>query len=79
MRKSIRSKRHALMAEAIGDQRRAAGLTQAEVAKRLDRHQPFMANIESGDRRVDVVELIDIGEIIGLDVSALVERLRSIH
>ena len=76
MRKTIRSKRHALIAEAIGDQRKLAGLTQAEVAKRLDRHQPFIANIESGDRRVDLVELIDIAEIIGLDVIGLIEQLR---
>ena len=76
MRKTIRSKRHALIAEAIGDQRKLVGLTQAEVAQRLDRHQPFIANIESGDRRVDVVELIDIAEIIGLDLIGLIEQLR---
>ncbi len=37
--------------------RREAGLTQAEVAKRLRRSQPFVSKSESGDRRVDVIEL----------------------
>ncbi|KKC32651.1 helix-turn-helix domain-containing protein [Devosia psychrophila] len=77
MRKSIRSKRHEMVAQAIGEQRIRAGFTQYEVARRLDRHQPFMANIESGDRRIDVVELLDIAEIIDLDVPALIGRLRA--
>ena len=79
MRKSIRSKRHQLLAQAIGEQRVQAGLTQFEVARRLGRHQPFMANIESGDRRIDIVELLDIADIIDLDVTALIKRLRDTH
>nr|WIE94327.1 hypothetical protein P9270_004785 [Mesorhizobium sp. WSM4875] len=42
----------------------------------MGRHQPFIANIESGERRIDLVELLDIGAIIDLDVEALVRRLR---
>lgn len=34
-----------------------AGLTQAEAARRLRRSQSFVSKSESGDRRVDVVEL----------------------
>jgi transcriptional regulator with XRE-family HTH domain len=52
-------------------------MTQADLAKRLGRHQPFVANIESGERRVDLVELLDIADIIGLDVPKLIARLQS--
>lgn len=37
--------------------RKDAGLTQVEVAKRLRQSQAFVSKSESGDRRVDVVEL----------------------
>lgn len=64
-----------MIAAAIAEQRRAKGLSQAVVAQALGRHQPFIANIESGERRVDVVELIDIAAVIGLDVSELVRKI----
>lgn len=66
-----------MIAAALTAQRRAKGMTQVEVAKALGRHQPFIANIESGERRVDLVELIDIADIIQLDVDALLAELRN--
>lgn len=65
-----------MIAAALARQRRAKGMSQAEVAKVLGRHQPFIANIESGDRRVDLVELLAIAKIIDLDVIALVRDLQ---
>jgi len=43
--------------------RREAGLTQVEVADRLKRPQSFVSKMESGERRVDVVELSDIARM----------------
>lgn len=51
-------------------------MTQAELASRFDRHQPFIANIESGQRRVDLIELIEIAEVIGLDVHLVIDELK---
>jgi len=34
-----------------------AGLTQEEVARRLGKPQSFVSKCESGERRVDVIEL----------------------
>ncbi|MEX0955489.1 MAG: helix-turn-helix transcriptional regulator [Rhizobiaceae bacterium] len=41
----------------------------------MGRHQPFIANIESGDRRVDLVELIDLADILGFDVHEIIDEL----
>ena len=40
-----------------------AALTQVEVAKRLKRPQSFVSKIESGERRVDVVELGELAKL----------------
>lgn len=40
-----------------------AKLTQVDVATELGRHQSFIAKSESGDRRVDVAELIRFAQI----------------
>jgi transcriptional regulator with XRE-family HTH domain len=40
-----------------------AGLTQVEVANRLKRPQSFVSKIESGERRVDAVELSELAKV----------------
>lgn len=65
-----------MLVAAIAEQRRAKGLSQAQVAKAMGRHQPFIANIESGERRVDLLELLALADIIELDVHALIDRLQ---
>jgi transcriptional regulator with XRE-family HTH domain len=46
----------------------AAGRTQAEVAKTLGRPQSFVAKCESGERRVDVIELEEFARLYGRSV-----------
>lgn len=43
--------------EKLVQARKDTGLTQAEVARRLGKPQSFVSKIESGERRVDFVEL----------------------
>jgi transcriptional regulator with XRE-family HTH domain len=45
--------------------RKQAGLTQAEVASRLGRPQSFVSKSESGERRVDAVELARFARLYG--------------
>lgn len=58
MAKTIRSSGHEALRVALIAARKRAGLTQAELAARLKCHQSFMARVESGERRIDVIELI---------------------
>jgi len=43
--------------------RRDAGLTQEEVARRLGKPQSYVSKCESGERRVDVVELAQFARV----------------
>ena len=42
-------------------------MTQTELAEKLGQYQSFVARMESGQRRIDVIEYLDIAEAIGFD------------
>jgi DNA-binding XRE family transcriptional regulator len=77
MPKSLYSERHQKLARMLLARRKASGMTQAEVARALGRHQPFIANIENGERRVDLIELLELSEIIGSDIQEVIEELKN--
>jgi len=58
--KSVHSTGQAVFCELMIKARKAANLTQHQLAKRLRRPQSFVAKYEGGERRVDVVEFIEI-------------------
>lgn len=58
------------------ERREAAGLTQAAVAARLSRPQSFVSKYETGERRIDVVEFIQIADAVGFDPAAIIKELR---
>jgi transcriptional regulator with XRE-family HTH domain len=53
-------RRYSRFLERLKEARSSAGLTQVEVAKRVNRPQSFVSKIESGERRVDAVELAEL-------------------
>ena len=55
--------------------RRAAGLTQAELATRLARPQSFVSKYERGERRLDVAELIEVAVALGLEPASIISEL----
>lgn len=77
MPKTLRSPRHVRLIDLIVEQRNRVGLSQAELAAKLGRYQSVVSQIESGGRRIDVIELLDIAKIIELDVHAVIEDLLS--
>lgn len=50
-------------------------MTQVQLAAKLGVPQPFVSKYESGQRRLDVVELRYVAEALGVSVSALLTRL----
>ena len=47
--------------------RNAAGLTQQAVADQLGKPQSYIAKVEGLERRLDVVELLQLAKAIGVD------------
>jgi transcriptional regulator with XRE-family HTH domain len=69
--RGIHDDRYRKLIEALAEARRSAGLTQADLAERLGKRQQFVSKYESGERRLDAVEFIDIGRALSLDVERL--------
>lgn len=69
MDKSIHSKEYKVVLERMRKARLEAGLTQVQVAKKLGHHQSYVSKIESGERRVDVVELNKFAKLYGKNVN----------
>lgn len=67
MEKTLVSTRHKALISMLVKAREEAGLTQNELAARLGEYQSFVARLESGQRRVDVVEFLALSEAIGFD------------
>jgi len=57
--------------------REAAGMTQRDLASKLDRTHAYVWKVETGVQHVDVAVLLDIASILGGDAADLVARVRS--
>lgn len=58
--------------------REEAGLTQLEVATRLSKPQSFVAKYEGGERRLDVIEFMEVCEALRIDPNDLINKLRDV-
>jgi transcriptional regulator with XRE-family HTH domain len=61
--------------ELLVEARRRAGLTQAELSKRLKRPQSFVSKYERGERRLDVIEFGEVARALGVDPLRFLEKL----
>ena len=63
------------LATLLRAERLRAGLTQAQLATKLDRPQSFIAKLESGERQLDVIEFLLVMRAIGSKTGVLLRRL----
>lgn len=68
MKRSLHSKEYKTFTERLRAARLESGLTQVQVAKKLKRPQSYVSNIESGQQRVDVIELRKFAVLYSKDV-----------
>lgn len=73
MKRSIHTKEYAVFVERLRKARQEAGLTQVQVAKKLKRPQSYVSNVESGQQRVDVVELQKFAKLYDKDTNYFIK------
>lgn len=71
MARGIHDARYRRLIETLGAARRAAGISQVDLAKNLGKRQQFVSKYESGERRLDVIEVLDVANALGLEWTAL--------
>lgn len=57
--------------------RESAGLTQVQVADRLRRPQSYVSKSEAGERRIDVIELLEFLRVYGTDPAKFLRPILS--
>lgn len=58
MSKTLRTPEHVYLCQRLRQVRLDAGLTQADLAERLDKPQSFVAKVETQERRLDLIEFV---------------------
>nr|WP_245260681.1 helix-turn-helix transcriptional regulator [Mesorhizobium sp. L2C054A000] len=76
MPKSLRSARQRRLLQRLIAARKTKGATQTQVADMLGRPQSFVAKYEGGERRLDVIEFLDVAEALGINPCELLAQLR---
>jgi DNA-binding XRE family transcriptional regulator len=75
MERSIFSADQRKLTDLLRQVRLGAGLRQDDLAKRLERPQSFVSKYESGERGLDLLELREICDALGISLQSFVERL----
>lgn len=74
--RSVSSPRYAAFRRFLVQARKDAAITQVALAKKLGRPQSYVSKFELGERRLDVVEFLEVAGAIGCDPFAILKRLR---
>ena len=75
MSKSVHSAHYKRLRALLIACRGKAGLTQTDLAKALGRPQSFISKVESGERRLDVVELLEVLRALNYDSTEFISEL----
>jgi transcriptional regulator with XRE-family HTH domain len=73
MEKPIYSKDHKYLVEQIKKARIEVGLDQKDVAKLLKKTQSYISKIESGQRRIDIIQLKDFAKIYKKNINYFIK------
>lgn len=74
--KSLRTPAHRELLKRLVAARSRSGMTQTELARKLKRHQSFVAKYERGERRLEVIEFVQICRELGVSAESILKSLR---
>lgn len=75
-RKSVFTTRYQVLKALLIEARREAGLTQVELAAKLDRPQSFVSKYERGERRLDLVEFLEVADALGFQPARFIKKIK---
>lgn len=72
---SVYSVEYQTVIKALREARVAAHITQEELGRALGRPQSFIAKVENGERRLDVVEFVNLCRLVKIDPVSIINKL----
>jgi transcriptional regulator with XRE-family HTH domain len=78
MSRTLGTRRHEALRAFLVEHRKIADLRQVDLAKRLGRTQSYVSNIEIGQKRIALIELIEWAEAIGFDSEDAIAEIAKI-
>ncbi|MDM3391527.1 helix-turn-helix domain-containing protein [Citrobacter sp. Cb013] len=72
---SVYSDDYQSVISALKQARVRQNITQTAIATALGRPQSFIAKVENGERRLDVVEFIRLAQLLGMDWQSELQRI----
>lgn len=78
MTTSVFTKRYRLLLSILIALREDKGLSQHQLARKLKKPQSFVSKYERGERRLDVIEMLDILKVLEADPHDMIDELRSL-
>ena len=75
MARSVFTKKYDQFRQLLIQARKAAGMTQADLAQKLSRPQSFVSKFERGERRLDVIEFLEIARALSFDPVPFLRKL----
>jgi transcriptional regulator with XRE-family HTH domain len=73
--KSVYTARYKRLREMLIVARQEADLTQIQLANAIGRPQSFVSKVESGERRLDVIEVLEVLTALGVDPLEFLQKL----
>ncbi len=74
---SVYSDEYQRVINALKKARKERGITQAQLAESLGKPQSFIAKVESGERRLDVVEFVYLARMIGVNTNEVLDSIKN--
>ena len=65
-----------LLCKTLKEARLSAGLRQVDVAEKLGKPQSYVAKVESGERRIDLIETVVYCTSIGIDPRTVLDLVQ---
>ncbi len=76
MPKTLFTDRHDQLRDLLVVARKRAGMRQVDVAEGLGRPQSFVSKYESGERRLDVIEFVDVVSVLRAAPEMIIQELQ---
>ena len=77
MTTSIHTARYRCFRDLLTEARQEQSLSQEALAEKLGCVQTFVSKYERGERRLDVVEFLDVAEALGIDPIKVIRKVQA--